>query len=322
MERGPRTGRGPRENPCPRAAISRMLTIERVKEMQCWSDAERRQGRKIAFVPTMGFLHDGHLSLVRDGKTRTERLVVSIFVNPTQFTPQEDLSAYPHDLARDRRLLESIGVDVLFHPSVEEMYPEGFQTFIQVENLSLPLCGAFRPGHFRGVATVVAKLLNIVAPHVAIFGCKDYQQLQIIRRMVRDMNLRVEIVGHPIVREPDGLAMSSRNAYLNPAERQAALCLWRSLRAAECLVKSGERRIAAILERVRREIAAEPLARLEYAQLCDDETLCEITELRDGALLALAVWIGKARLIDNIGLSDYGSIGRKAADPVHASTAR
>jgi pantoate--beta-alanine ligase len=277
-----------------------MLTIKRVKEMQCWSDAERRQRRKIAFVPTMGFLHEGHLSLVRDGKKRADRLVVSIFVNPAQFAPQEDLSAYPRDLPRDKELLENNGADVLFLPSVEEMYPQGYRTFIQVEDLSAPLCGAFRPGHFRGVTTVVAKLLNIVEPHIAIFGRKDYQQLQIIRRMVRDMNLRVEIVGHPIVREPDGLAMSSRNAYLSPAERRAALCLWHSLRAAECLVKSGERRASAILERVGREIAAEPLARLEYAQLCDAETLCEVTELRDGALLALAVWIGKARLIDNI----------------------
>jgi pantoate--beta-alanine ligase len=279
-----------------------MLTVERVKEMQCWSDAERRQGLRVAFVPTMGFLHEGHLSLVRDGKKRADRLVVSIFVNPTQFAPREDLSAYPRNLAQDRQLLENTGADVLFLPSVEEMYPQGYQTYIQVEHLSAPLCGTFRPGHFRGVATVVAKLFNIVQPHVAVFGCKDYQQLQVIRRMVRDMNLRVEIVGHPIVREPDGLAMSSRNAYLTPAERRAALCLWHSLRVAECLVKSGERKAAAVLERVRREISAEPLARLEYAQLCDAETLCEVIELRDGALLALAIWIGKARLIDNIRL--------------------
>jgi pantoate--beta-alanine ligase len=277
-----------------------MLVIERVEEMQGWSDAERRQDRRIALVPTMGFLHEGHLSLVRDGKRRGDRLVVSIFVNPAQFAPQEDFAAYPRDFGRDRELLEKIGVDVLFHPPVEEMYPQGYQTLVQVEKLSAPLCGGFRPGHFQGVATVVAKLFNIVQPHVAVFGCKDFQQLQVIRRMARDMSFRVEIVGHPTVRERDGLAMSSRNGYLNTAERRAALCLSRSLHAAECLARGGEKRAAVILDRVRREIGAEPLARLEYARLCDPETLTEIAELRGGALLALAVWIGKARLIDNI----------------------
>jgi pantoate--beta-alanine ligase len=277
-----------------------MLIVKRVEEMQGWSDTERRQDRRIAFVPTMGFLHEGHLSLVRDGKRRGDRLVVSIFVNPAQFAPQEDFAAYPRDFGRDRELLEKIGVDVLFHPPVEEMYPQGYQTLVQVEKLSAPLCGGFRPGHFQGVATVVAKLFNIVQPHVAVFGCKDFQQLQVIRRMARDMSFRVEIVGHPTVRERDGLAMSSRNGYLNTAERRAALCLSRSLHAAECLARGGEKRAAVILDRVRREIGAEPLARLEYARLCDPETLTEIAELRGGALLALAVWIGKARLIDNI----------------------
>jgi pantoate--beta-alanine ligase len=268
--------------------------------MRCWSDAQRRQGRRIAFVPTMGFLHEGHLALVREAKRRGHRLVVSIFVNPSQFAPHEDLSTYPRDFEHDRELLEKEGVDVIFHPAVAEMYPDGYQTRIQVEYLSARLCGAFRPGHFQGVATVVAKLFNIVQPHTAVFGCKDYQQLQVVRRMAKDLNLAVDIVDHPTVREPDGLAMSSRNAYLNPAERQAALCLSRSLRRAECLVKSGERRAAAILERVRSEIAAEPLARLEYASLSDPESLVEIEELRESAVLALAVWIGKVRLIDNV----------------------
>jgi pantoate--beta-alanine ligase len=276
-----------------------MLILERIAQMQSWSDAERRQGRKIAFVPTMGFLHDGHLSLVRDGKRRGDRLVVSIFVNPAQFAPQEDFAAYPRDFDRDVKLLERAGVDVLFHPSAAEMYPQGHQTVISVEKLSAPLCGAFRPGHFQGVATVVAKLFNIVQPHVAIFGCKDFQQLRVVRQMVQDLGLRIEIVGHPTVRQPDGLAMSSRNAYLSAAEHQAALCLSRSLRVAACLVKAGERRPPAILDRVKREIEVEPLARLEYASLCDAETLLEVTELCDGALLALAVWIGNARLIDN-----------------------
>ena len=277
-----------------------MKIIERIEEMRCWSDAERREGRRIGFVPTMGFLHDGHLALVRQGREGGDSLVVSIFVNPSQFTPQEDWSAYPRDLQRDLTLLETEGVDVVFHPSAAEMYPDGFQTSVQVENLSARMCGAFRPGHFQGVATVVTKLFNIVQPSTAIFGCKDYQQLQIIRRMARDLNLAVEILPHPTVREPDGLAMSSRNAYLSPAERQAALCLSRSLRRAECLIKNGERKAAAILEIVRREIAAEPLARLEYASLSDGENLFEIDQVNENAVLALAVWIGKARLIDNV----------------------
>jgi pantoate--beta-alanine ligase len=277
-----------------------MLVLERITEMQRWSDAERRQGRRIAFVPTMGFLHEGHLSLVRDGKKRGDRLVVSIFVNPAQFAPQEDFAGYPRDFGRDRELLQREGVDVLFHPSVAEIYPDGFQTHVEVEKLSATLCGVFRLGHFRGVATIVAKLFNIVEPHVAVFGCKDFQQLQVVRRMVRDMTFAIEIVGHPTVREPDGLAMSSRNAYLNSEERRAALCLSRSLRRAENLVKGGERSAKVILGQVQRDIGSEPLTRLEYASLCDADTLSEIAELRQSAVLALAVWIGKARLIDNI----------------------
>jgi pantoate--beta-alanine ligase len=277
-----------------------MQIIERISEMQNWSEAERRQGRRIVLVPTMGFLHEGHLSLVRDGKKRGDSLVVSIFVNPKQFTPREDFASYPRDLHRDRKLLEREGADVLFYPTIEEMYPVGYETRVEVEKLGAPLCGAFRPGHFRGVATVVAKLFNIACPHVAIFGCKDYQQLQIIRRMVKDLNLGVDIVGHPIVREPDGLAMSSRNAYLNPAERKAALCLSRSLCKANTMVKEGETNGAVILDAVRQEIAREPLAQLEYASLTDAENLVEVEQAREGALLALAVWIGKTRLIDNI----------------------
>ena len=277
-----------------------MRIIEHITEMRIWSDAERRAGRTMCFVPTMGFLHEGHLQLVRDGKKRADRLVVSIFVNPAQFSPHEDFSGYPRDFGRDRELLEKQSVDVLFHPSVADMFPDDSQTWVQVEKLSKPLCGAFRPGHFQGVATVVAKFFNIIQPHIAVFGCKDFQQLQVIRRMARDLRFAVEIIGHPTVREPDGLAMSSRNAYLNPAERRAALCLSRSLSEADKLVKSGERRTDVILDRVRRGIAAEPLARLEYASLCDAETLAEIAELHRTAVVALAVWIGKARLIDNI----------------------
>jgi pantoate--beta-alanine ligase len=277
-----------------------MRIIERVSAMQRWSETERRQGRRIALVPTMGALHQGHLSLVRDARRRGDRLVVSLFVNPTQFAPGEDFAAYPRDFERDRRLLDDEGVDVLFHPAVEEVYPDGFDTRIEIKELSAPLCGASRSGHFIGVATVVAKLFNIVCPHVAIFGCKDYQQLQIIRRLVRDLNFDIEIVGHPIVREPDGLAMSSRNAYLNPEERKAALCLYGSLGCAEELIRRGERRRAAIVDAVRGEIARQPLARIDYVSLCDAESLREIETITDPALLALAVRIGKARLIDNV----------------------
>lgn len=277
-----------------------MVVIERVLEMQRWSETERRQGRRIVLVPTMGALHEGHLSLARDGQMRGDRVVVSHFVNPKQFGPQEDFAGYPRDFERDRRLLEAEGVDLLFHPAVGDMYPKGFDAEVAIRELSGPLCGAQRPGHFNGVATVVAKLFNIVRPHVAIFGCKDYQQLQIIRRLVRDFNFDIEIIGHPTVREADGLAMSSRNAYLNPAERKAAVCLYRSLRFADELVRRGERRAAVIVAGARGEIAREALARIEYVALCDPESLREIDSVRDAALLAVAARIGEARLIDNI----------------------
>lgn len=276
-----------------------MRIIENITDMRAWSDAERRAGRRIALVPTMGFLHQGHLSLVRDGRRRADRLVVSIFVNPTQFSPGEDFAAYPRDFERDRELLEEAGVDVLFHPAVAAMYPQGAETHVEVERLSLPLCGAMRAGHFRGVATVVTKLFNIVLPHVAVFGEKDYQQLQVIRRLARDLCMGVEIVGHPIVREADGLAMSSRNVYLNDVERRAAVCLSRALCKTKRLFTRGERSAPALLRAVESELAAEPLARVEYAKLCDAETLEEIDRIEQPALLALAVRIGKARLIDN-----------------------
>jgi pantoate--beta-alanine ligase len=247
----------------------------------------------------MGFLHRGHLCLVRDARARGDRLVVSIFVNPAQFGPGEDFAAYPRDFERDRKLLGKEGVDVLFHPSVAEIYPQGAQTHVEVERLSAPLCGALRPGHFRGVATVVAKLFNMVRPHVAVFGEKDYQQLQVIRRLVQDLSMGVEIVGHPIVREADGLAMSSRNTYLTEAERAAAVCLPRALCKAERLFQRGETSAEAILQITRDELRKEPLAAVEYVKLCDAETLEEIETIDDAAVLALAVRIGKARLIDN-----------------------
>ena len=283
-----------------------MQIIERVQDMSRWSEAQRRDGRRVALVPTMGFLHEAHLRLVRDGKQRGDRVVVSIFVNPKQFTPNEDFTSYPRDFGRDRGLLEREGIDVLFYPPAGEIYPPGFQTQVSVDKLSLGLCAPYRPGHFQGVATVVAKLFNIVRPHVAIFGEKDYQQLQVIRRLVQDLNFDIEIVGYPIVREADGLAISSRNVYLNAEERQAALCLSRSLRRGACIVKAGETRAAVITEAVRAEIEKEPLARVEYITLCDSATLQSVKEIQDTALLALAVRIGKTRLIDNRILKSLG----------------
>ncbi len=276
-----------------------MQIIETISEMQKWSEAQRCKGRRVAFVPTMGFLHEGHLSLVRHAKSQADRVVVSVFVNPTQFAPQEDFAAYPRDFDKDRKLLEKEEVEVLFYPAVPEMYPQGFQTRVEVSELSAFLCGAHRKGHFQGVATVVSKLFNAVRPHVAVFGEKDYQQLQVIRSLVRDLNFDIEIAGCPIVREADGLAMSSRNAYLSVEERKAALCLFRSLNRAVSMVQSGEVAAQAIIDAVKGEIAGESLARLEYAKLCDTMTLLEIDRIQDRALLALAVRIGKTRLIDN-----------------------
>ena len=267
--------------------------------MMGWSQAERQQGHRIALVPTMGALHEGHLSLVREGKSRGNRVVVSIFVNPTQFAPAEDFAAYPRNFDRDCSLLEAEGIDVLFHPAAEDIYPPGDQTLVEVKELSNILCGAQRPGHFQGVAIVVTKLFNVVRPHAAIFGEKDYQQLQIIRRLVRDLFLEVEIVGYPIVRETDGVAMSSRNAYLNAEERKAARCLSRSLRKAECLLRQGEISAKTIIEAVKAELEGETLALLEYVAVCDVESLEPLEEIRRSALLALSVTIGKARLIDN-----------------------
>ncbi|HEY3306634.1 MAG TPA: pantoate--beta-alanine ligase [Candidatus Binatia bacterium] len=277
-----------------------MRVIESIQEMREWSEAERRAGRRIVLVPTMGALHEGHLSLVREGKKSGERLIVSLFVNAAQFGPGEDFAAYPRDFERDREMLEKEKADVLFHPTVEEIYPEGYQTFVEVEKLAPLLCGEFRPGHFRGVATVIAKLFNIARPHAAIFGAKDYQQTQLIRRMVEDLNYDVEIVGCPIVRDEDGLALSSRNRYLSPAERAAALSLSRSLRRAESMVEEGERESRRVIAAVRAEIEKEPLARIEYARVCDPETLEEVAKIQgSGAVLALAVRVGGTRLIDN-----------------------
>ena len=276
-----------------------MDTITTVRDMQHWADVARAGGARVALVPTMGYLHAGHLSLVEEARRRADRTVVSIFVNPLQFGPNEDLERYPRDVERDTRLLAAAGADILFLPDVPSMYPEGYQTAVTVERVTRGLCGAARPTHFRGVTTVVAKLFNAVKPHVAVFGCKDYQQLVAIRRMAADLNFDLEVVGAPIVREADGLAMSSRNAYLSPAERVAARCLAQALAASEALVQRGETDALRVLAAARRVIADQPLAQVDYASLVNPDTLEEVSSIEAPALLALAVHIGKTRLIDN-----------------------
>lgn len=273
--------------------------ITSVKKMQAYSERVRRRGKTISFVPTMGYLHDGHLRLLQEGRKRGDVLVMSIFVNPTQFGPKEDYAQYPRDMKRDLGYARRAGVDVVFAPTVDEMYPDGFQTSITVAEVTKTLCGPFRPGHFQGVATVVVKLFNIVKPHVALFGEKDFQQLVVIRRMVRDVDMDIEIIGVPTVREKDGLAMSSRNKYLNGEERRAALCLYRSLMKAKQLVQSGERDSKRILREVHSIIKAEPLAKIEYVSLVDQKTMKEVRRIGKKALLAMAVRIGSTRLIDN-----------------------
>lgn len=276
-----------------------MKIIEAINEMQQLAQAVRAVGTAIVLVPTMGYLHEGHASLMREGRRQGGFLVTSIFVNPAQFGVSEDFAAYPRDLERDAKIAEAAGVDVIFAPRATDMYPPGYQTFMEVEKLSLSLCGANRPGHFRGVTTVVGKLFNIVQPHAALFGRKDYQQLAVIRRMVVDLNIPVEIIGMPIVREADGLAMSSRNTYLAPEERISALCLIRSLDAAMALYRQGEKDPSSLRERVMAVIGAEPAAVFEYVELKDGDTLEEVREADDRTLLALAVRIGRTRLIDN-----------------------
>jgi pantoate--beta-alanine ligase len=276
-----------------------MRIIERVSEMQQQAEAWRQAGRRIVLVPTMGYLHEGHLDLMRKGRKLGDVLAISIFVNPTQFGPSEDFARYPRDTERDIRLSEGVGVDVVFMPKAEEIYPQGYQTYVEVTWVTLPLCGRSRPGHFRGVATVVAKLFNIMKPHAAVFGEKDFQQLVTIRRMVQDLNMDIEIVPHPIVREIDGLAMSSRNKYLSSEQRQTALHLSRSLENARNMVREGERNGDAILRRVREILESDGDVRVDYVQLCRPDTLEEIDRIDAPSLLALAVYVGVTRLIDN-----------------------
>ncbi len=267
--------------------------------MQHWSEGQRLERKTVAFVPTMGFLHAGHLSLVREAKNRGDVVVVSIFVNPMQFNQASDFDKYPRNEAQDERLLRELGTDVLFMPPPAEIYPDGYQTAVEVEKVSQPLCGVFRPGHFRGVTTVVAKLFNMVKPHYALFGEKDFQQCVVIKRMVQDLNFDIDIVTLPTVREDDGLALSSRNARLSAVERETGLCVSRALKTAQESVSRGQCSSAAILQAVQQVLTQNAEVRVEYASLCHPETLEEVEQVSGPTLLAIAVWVGAVRLIDN-----------------------
>lgn len=271
-------------------------TIEEVRsQVSQW----RKEGLSVGLVPTMGYLHEGHKSLIDKAVEQNDRVVVSVFVNPIQFGPGEDLATYPRDLDRDAALCENAGADLIFHPEPETMYFDDFCSFIDMDGLTKGLCGKTRPTHFRGVCTVVGKLFNIVAPDRAYFGQKDAQQLAVIRRMVRDLNFNLEIVGCPIIREADGLAKSSRNTYLSPEERKAAVILHKGLSEGEALVRSGETNAARVKQAIRDVIESEPLAKIDYVELVDFDNMEEIDTLKKPFLAAVAVYIGKTRLIDN-----------------------
>ena len=276
-----------------------MEIITDPKEMQQRALTAKRAGQRIAFVPTMGYLHAGHLSLLQEGRQRGDLLVLSIFVNPTQFGPNEDLASYPRSLESDCELARAAGTDLVFVPAASALYPPAASTWVNVEGLTEVLCGASRPQHFRGVTTVVTKLFNLVQPDLALFGCKDFQQLAVIRRMVRDLDIPVEIVGMPIVREGDGLALSSRNVYLAPGERQQALVLSRAIATARQLVANGEEDVDAILAVLLALISGMPDARIDYLQICHQGTLQEQKKVDSDSVLLLALFIGKTRLIDN-----------------------
>ena len=276
-----------------------MNILHTIKETREFLAQARRDEKTIGLVPTMGYFHEGHLSLMCEAKAQSDIVVVSLFVNPTQFGPNEDFKVYPRDLDRDARMAESAGVDMIFNPSPEEMYPAGYHTYVDVEKLGEGLCGASRAGHFRGVSTVVLKLFNIVQPDRAYFGLKDYQQLKIIGRMVQDLNVPVQVVPMPIFREADGLAMSSRNVYLSPDERKAALILSKALAYAQSLVDEGVTSVHELNLRIVEFISQEPLSKIDYVEIVDAETLECPDKIEGNAVLALAVRIGKTRLIDN-----------------------
>jgi pantoate--beta-alanine ligase len=281
-------------------AAAEPLVIRTPTEMTAWSAAVRARGERVAFVPTMGALHEGHVTLLREARKHGQRVALSIFVNPTQFGPNEDLTRYPRDLPGDLAKAAAAGTDVAFVPEAADVYPTGFQTTVEVGELARGLCGPFRPGHFAGVATVVCKLFNVVRPDVALFGEKDYQQLAIVRRMVIDLDMGIEIVGVPTVREADGLAMSSRNAYLSPVERGRALSLSRALFAARDAVAAGARDGTAVAARAR---AALDVDRIDYVELVDAGTLRPLTDIDRPAVLAVAAFVGRTRLIDNVRIS-------------------
>jgi pantoate--beta-alanine ligase len=277
-----------------------MKLVTAVNDARAAVRAAKREGKRVGLVPTMGALHSGHISLVRAAKARCDFVAASIFVNPTQFGPKEDYSKYPRTLEADREKLAAEGVELVFAPAVEEMYPPGAATFVNVDEISERLDGRSRPGHFRGVATVVAKLFHILEPDVAFFGQKDAAQVAIIRRMVRDLMFAVEIVVAPIVREADGLALSSRNVYLSPEERRQALVLSRALREIESRYRSGEHDSAKLITAVRKLFASEPSVRVEYIEIADPETLEQVPIAKRGVLVAVAAFVGTTRLIDNV----------------------
>ncbi|MCL5878525.1 MAG: pantoate--beta-alanine ligase [Deltaproteobacteria bacterium] len=279
-----------------------MKVIKTVHEMQAFSLSQRTGGKSIALVPTMGYLHDGHISLLSEARKHGDLLVMSLFVNPMQFGPQEDLAKYPRDFARDTMIAESAGTDIIFYPEAREMYPEPFRTTVYVSDLSDILCGKTRPGHFGGVTTVVAKLFNVILPHSAIFGEKDFQQLVILRRMVKDLNMPVEIIGMPIIREPDGLAMSSRNTYLSVDDRRRAISISKGLSNARDAFHKGVRDEKKLQEIVRSDIQSAGL-RIDYVEVIDETTLQPVHELSHAARIVVAAYAGNVRLIDNMALN-------------------
>lgn len=279
--------------------MEKIRVIESIKEMQSHSESLRLSGKRISFVPTMGYFHEGHLSLMKEARKMADCVVVSIYVNPTQFGPKEDFSKYPRDFERDAQMAQSVGVHVIFFPSNQEMYPSAYQTYVDVEKVTQNLCGMSRPGHFRGVTTICCKLFNIVKPHSAIFGKKDFQQLAAIKRMVADLNLDLEIIGLPTFREPDGLAMSSRNVYLSKEERLSALTLIGALKLTQKLYAEGERNAVKIIKQAQKLIKSAEFTDIDYIKICDTATLEDVNEIKGEVVMALAVKVGKTRLIDN-----------------------
>lgn len=275
-----------------------MKIVSTIEEVRAQVSAWKKEGNTVGFVPTMGYLHEGHMSLI-DAARENDKVVVSIFVNPMQFGPNEDLASYPRDLDRDAKMCEEHGVDLIFHPTPEEMYGDNFYSYVDMNTLTEELCGLSRPVHFRGVCTVVTKLFNIVTPDKAYFGEKDAQQLAIIKRMVKDLNMPLSIVGCPIIREEDGLAKSSRNTYLSEEERKAALVLSRAIFLGKEMVEAGERDAKKVIAAMVKEIESEPLSKIDYVKMVDLDTMQEVEKIERGILTAIAVYIGKTRLIDN-----------------------